>query len=96
MDKQTAYVEKLSAQINEWDLQLDLLKDKAKSSLSGATHEHLREIEALQDKRDEAAATLQGISTGSKDQWNEVKSGTDQVWEEVGTIIHDSIVKTAR
>jgi len=36
MDKRTEYVEKLSAQMVEWDNQIDLLKDKAKSAMPEA------------------------------------------------------------
>jgi hypothetical protein len=36
MDKRKEYVEKLSAQMVEWDTQIDLLKDKAKSATSEA------------------------------------------------------------
>jgi len=32
MDKRTAYVEALSAQMVEWDAQIDLLKGKAESA----------------------------------------------------------------
>jgi hypothetical protein len=93
MDKRTEYVERLSAQMTEWDVQLDLLKDKAKSSTSEAKNEYSNAIEALQLKRDEAAAKLQGIATAGDHEWKELASGTDRVWEEVSTMLHDTIVK---
>jgi len=93
MDKKTAYVEKLSAQMVEWDNQIDLLKDKAQSAVAGSKSEFTCAIEALQKKRDEAAQKLQGISAASDDEWEELKTGTDQVWGEVKTILRDAVLK---
>ena len=93
MDKRTEYVEKLSAQMVEWDAQIDLLKDKAESATPEAKSDYTNAIAALQLKRDEAAAKLQGISAASDDEWEELKAGTEQVWGEVRTILHDALMK---
>jgi len=93
MNKRTEYVEKLSAQMVEWDNQIDLLKDKAESASPEAKSDYANAITTLQLKRDEAAAKLQGISTASDDEWEELKAGTEKVWDEIRTILHDAIVK---
>ena len=93
MDKRTKYVEELSAQMVEWDVQIDLLKDRAASASSELQFEYSSAIAALKLKRDEAAIKLQGISVASDDEWGDIKSGTDQVWEEVGTMLHAAIMK---
>jgi hypothetical protein len=93
MDKRTEYVEKLSAQMVEWDTQIDLLKDKAESSTPETKLDYSDAIAALQLKRDEAAVKLQGISAASDDEWEELKTGTENVWSEVRTILHDTIMK---
>jgi hypothetical protein len=89
----TEYVEKLSAQMVEWDAQIDLLKDKAKSATPESHFDYSYAIAALQLKRDEAAVKLQGISAATDDEWEDLKTGTDQVWDEVRTILHDAILK---
>lgn len=93
MDKRTEYVEKLSAQMVEWDAQIDRLKDKAESATPEARFEYSNAIAALQLKRDEAAAKLQGISTAGDDEWEDLKTGTERVWDEVRTILRDAIMK---
>lgn len=93
MDKRTEYVEKLSAQMVEWDNQIDRLKDKAKSASADAGTDYAGAIEALQLKRDEAARKLEGISAAHDDEWEELKSGTDQVWGEVRTMLRDAVMK---
>lgn len=93
MDKRTEYIERLSAQMVEWDNQIDRLKDKAKSAPAESEYDYVGAIATLTSKRDEAAQKLQGISTASDDEWEELKTGTDQVWDEVRTILHDAVMK---
>jgi len=91
MDKRTEYVERLSAQIVAWDVHIDEFKDKAVSATSEEKAEYSKAIAALQLKRDEVAAKLQGISSSGESEWEEVKTGTENVWGEVKTILSDTI-----
>jgi uncharacterized protein (DUF1499 family) len=93
MDKRTEYVEKLSAQMVEWDAQIDQLKIKATSATSEARHEYSNEIAALQIKRDEAALKLQGISTAGDDEWEDLKTGTEQIWGDFTTMLGNAVKK---
>jgi len=93
MDKRTEYVEELSAQMVEWDNQIDRLKDKAKSASPESESEYSQAIAALQQKRDEAAQKLQGISASNDDEWEELKEGTERVLGEVRSILHEAIMK---
>jgi chromosome segregation ATPase len=93
MDKRSEYVEKLSAQMVEWDNEIERLKDRAESLGPDDKTDYSQRIAALQSKRDEAAQKLQGISTGTDDEWKDMKQGTEQVWGEVRGMLRDSITK---
>ena len=93
MDKRTEYVERLSAHMLEWDSQIDLIKDTAENAPPEPGFEYTHAIAALQLKRDEAAVKLQGISAASDDEWEDLKTGTDQIWGEVSTILRDAVMK---
>ena len=93
MDKRTEYVEKLSAQMVEWDVQIDLLKDQAESAAPETKFEYAKLIAALQLKRDQAAIELQGIATASDDEWEDLKAGAEQIWHEVQNVFSDTIKK---
>jgi putative heme iron utilization protein len=93
MDKRTEYVETLSAQMVEWEAQIDRLKIKAMSSTSASRHEYSSEIAALQNKRDEASLKLQGISTAGDDEWEDLKTGTEQIWGDFTTMLGNAITK---
>jgi hypothetical protein len=93
MNKRTEYLERLSAQMVEWDNQIDRLKDKAKSASGGSGTDYSGAIAELELKRDEAAQKLQAISSTGDDQWEELKEGTDLVWGEVSSILRAAITK---
>jgi hypothetical protein len=93
MDKRTEFVESLSEQMVEWDAQIDRLKDKADRAKSGTKSEYLNAITALQLKRDEAALKLQGISPVSDGEWNDIKTGSEDVLDEVRSIFLNAITK---
>jgi hypothetical protein len=93
MDNRAEYIEKLSAQMVEWDAQIDRLKYMADSAAPDVKSDYSHAIAALQLKRDEAAAKLQGMSAASDDEWGDLKAGTERLWGEVTTILHDAIMK---
>ncbi|MGA2151876.1 MAG: hypothetical protein ABSG48_06945 [Geobacteraceae bacterium] len=51
------------------------------------------EIAALQLKRDEAAVKLQGISTAGDDEWEDLKTVTEQIWGDFTTMLGKAIKK---
>lgn len=93
MDKRTEYVESLSAQMVEWETQIDLLKEKAESAIPRIKFELSTAIAALQLKRDEAAVKLQHISNATGDEWEELITGSEQVLGEIRTLLRDTITR---
>ena len=93
MDKHTEYVERLSAHMVEWDSQIDLIKDRVESATPETNFEYFNAIEALQLKREEVALKLHGISCASDDEWQELKTGTENALGEVRTFFYDAITK---
>jgi hypothetical protein len=93
MDKRTEYAEKLSAQMVEWDRQIDQLNIKATSATPEARREYSKAIKALQLKRDEAADKLQNIPITSDDEWEVLKKGIDQIWDDLTKMLGDAIKK---
>ena len=93
MDEKAGYIEKLSAQIVEWDVQIDRLRDQAENVTPDAKFEYSQMIAALQLKRDQAALELQGLLAASDDEWEELKDGAERIWSEVRTLLTDTIEK---
>lgn len=94
MDKQTEFVEKLSAQIVEWDVQIDRLKEQSENATAEDKLACSKAVAALQLKRDQAAEKLQGIGMVSEDDWEDIKDGAEQIWDEVKGLFRDVIKKS--
>ena len=94
MAKQTEFVEKLSAQIVEWDVQIDRLKGQSENATAEAKLACSKAVSALPMKRDQAAEKLQGIGMVSEDDWEDIKDGAEQIWDEVKGLLNDVIKKT--
>jgi len=65
MDKRTEYVEKLSAQMVDWDVQIEQLKDKAKVPAE-TKFDYAKLIAALQLKRDQGGDRTARDSDGQR------------------------------
>jgi len=94
MDKRTEFVEKLSAQIVDWDVQIERLKEKADSATAEERSEYSKTISALQLKRDQGAEKLQGIAMATDDEWEDIKIAAEQIWDEVKNLLRNTIKKT--
>lgn len=91
MDIKTEYVEKLSAQLVELDRLLDILCCKADNAAAESKDGYCREIESLRRQRQAVELKLQKIGVASDATWQEMKEGSDDVWDEVRTDLHDVI-----
>lgn len=93
MNKQTEYVENLSALMVALDAQIDQFMDQAKSGAYEETAENSQAISSLQLQRDQAALKLQGIAPTSNDEWGDVKAGSEDVLDEVRSMVQNTITK---
>ena len=91
MDKQREYMERLSAHMAEWDVQIDLIKDKVESISPETRSEYSKAISALMLKRNEVAVRMHGTSTASDEQWEKIKIGTEHILGEVRTLFRAAI-----
>ena len=92
MNKRTEFVERISAQMVEWDTQIDQLKFKVESAIPEVKQDYVHALSSLKIKRDQAAAKLQGISAASDHEWEELKESTEKVWDEVRADLHTAIL----
>lgn len=92
MNSKTEYVETLSAQLVEFDRQLDDFRYKADKAGAELRAEYLQEITNLMQQRQIVEVKLQKVGTASDETWQEMKEGGDDAWVEIRTDLHDTIV----
>ena len=92
-DKRKAYEEKLDAQLEEWNAQIALLKDRVDKAKAEAKIEYYKNIEALQHRQDEAKTKLRELKTVGDEAWEDLKTDAEKTWAEVKTAFHDAASK---
>ncbi|GAA3530254.1 hypothetical protein [Zobellella aerophila] len=84
MSMKDAYQQKLQAQLDEWDAELDRLKAKADKAKADIQVEYYKQIKVLQSRRDEAGKKLTELEQASDEAWVDLKSGIENAWESLG------------
>ena len=82
-DKRKAYEDKLDAQLEEWNVQIALLKARADKAKADAKIEYYKTIDTLHHKQAEAGTKLHELKNAGDDAWEDLKTGAEKAWDEV-------------
>jgi predicted ATP-binding protein involved in virulence len=89
-DKRKAYEDKIDAQLEEWNVQIALLKARADKAKADAKLEYYKTIDTLQHKQDEAWTKLHELKNAGDDAWKDLKTGAEKAWDEVKAAFHSA------
>lgn len=93
MSNKKLYQQKLQAQLDEWEADLNKLKAKASGASADAKLEMNQHIENMQAKIDEGKAKLSELAETSDDAWESIKEGVESTWESLKSGFHDAVSK---
>jgi DNA repair ATPase RecN len=91
MEDRKTYIGKMAAKLEEWDLDVQKLEEKAdmaEENLKAKYHQQIKELHLKKEAAQQKLKKIQGASEGA---WEEMKEGIEQSWKLLG----DS-VKSAR
>lgn len=83
MEIETAYKQKMAAQLKEWSAQIDLLEAKIANAGADAEVKRAKELQELRVKIKSAAQKINEIETSTGEAWEQVKATSDKIWEEL-------------
>ena len=86
-EKRNAYVEKLKANIDEWNVEIDKFKDKADQAKADAQVQCRKHVEELKAKRHELEVKIAELQKAKETAWEDVKAGVDTAWHAMGESI---------
>lgn len=89
MSKRQEYAEKLKAQIDEWNAELDKFEARAAQAGEELRHAYQEELEHLRRRRDEVAGELARVQKASDEAWDEVWKGAEEAW----TVMKDAFAR---
>ena len=93
MIKKEEYIDKLSAQLKEWSVQIDLLKNKAGKGTAEIKIAVDKEVEILNKMMKDAQKKLQEIRGKSGDAWKIFAEGANKAWNDLREAVHQAAEK---
>jgi len=93
MNEKDLYQQKLEAQLNEWQADIDKLKAKMAGASVGAKLELNQHINVLESKIGEGNTKLEELSKTTDDSWETLKEGIEEAWESISIVFKDAYKK---
>ena len=75
------YVQKLKAQLDEWNIEAAKWEAKAKIAQADMRAEYERQLAAYRQRRDEGLRRMNEIQAASGEAWVEIMRGADDAWK---------------
>lgn len=82
-DRRDAYVEKLKAQLDEWNARIDLLEATARRTKAEARLEYQKRVEPIRGKWTEIRERLAELQSAAGQSWEVVRDGIEAAWSEL-------------
>ena len=83
MEIQNAYKQKMSAQLNEWGAQVNLLEAKLENLGADMRIKRTEELQMLRAKQRAATDKMKELGAASGAAWEQVKDTADKIWDEM-------------
>ncbi|WP_415226314.1 coiled coil domain-containing protein [Psychromonas sp.] len=93
MSKKEQYKQKMHAQLDEWEAEIDKFKAKASGASANVQLELNKEIHALKGKIDQVNIKLAELADASEDAWGSIKEGVDSAKDSLKAAISDAKAK---
>jgi len=80
MSKRDEYVEKLKAQLDQWNTEVAKWEAKAQKAQAGARVEYEKQLKELRRQRDQALEQMKRVQAATGDAWVDLVRGADEAW----------------
>ena len=75
------YVQKLKAQLDQWNTEAKQWEAKAQEAQSHMKAEYEKQLAAVNARRDEALYQMKLVQNASTDAWQDMMRGADEAWK---------------
>ena len=75
------YIQKLKAQLDEWNAEAKKWEHKAQEAQAHMKAEYEKQLAAVNGRRDEALYQMKLLQSASQDAWQDVMKGAEQAWK---------------
>ncbi len=80
MSKRELYVEKLKAQLDEWNAEVTKWEAKTRGAQADMRKEYEKQLETFRHQRNQALEQMHKVQAASGDAWIDLVRGADDAW----------------
>lgn len=77
------YLDKMDTQLYQWESSIEELKKKAEQAKDDVKEEYLKQIDALNEKKEAAQKKLQDLKAANEEVWADLKKIVDKSWTDM-------------
>lgn len=92
MDRE-AFIDKMTAQLKQWNAEIDKLEAKAEEAQADAKADYRKQIRDLRDKKQAAQDKLEKVKQGGEEAWEELRSGAEEAVDTMKDAFHKAVSK---
>ncbi len=81
MSTRDAYVQKLKAQIDDWNADITKLEAKTGQASADLRIKYEQSLDSLRAERDQVSGKLEQIQESSEDAWEEFQGSAEDLWD---------------
>ncbi|HES77261.1 MAG TPA: hypothetical protein ENO09_09710 [bacterium] len=93
MSSKAAYQQKIEAEIELAQANVDTLKAQAKNAIADERIKHDEEISAIESGIETTKAKLKELGGASDDAWDHLKSGVESAWTSASQSVREAYAK---
>lgn len=93
MSMKDTYVQKLEAQLREWEADIDKMKAKADQAEADLQARYEEQIKDLQERRHAARQKLDELREASDSAWEDLKAGTEMARDAFGEAVRSALAR---
>jgi hypothetical protein len=90
MELHNVYKDKMSAQLKEWNAQINLLEAKIDNAAAEMKIMRAEDIQALRVKQHAAADKMKELGKATGEAWEQVRVTADKMWADMKTGLTDA------
>lgn len=91
MDKTSAYMEKIDANLAQYNAKLALMKARVAEVHADMKIEYISQLDALETKRDDFLVKYEKLKATNGQAWLDIKTGTEKAWNEMEGSIEKAV-----
>ena len=84
MSSREEYVQKLKAQLDQWNAEVAKWEEKTRAAQTDMKAEYEKQLESFRSRRDEAMYQLHQVQVATTEAWMDMVKGADAAWRAMG------------